>query len=57
MKWIYLVPIALLLTACGFYNDPKGVEYRQVVVSPFYGETTVVDYQPVDVTGSRMEYY
>jgi len=57
MKGIYLIPLALLLGACGYINT-EVVEYRQVVVTPPYADVVSVDYEPVDVTTSTIvDYY
>ena len=55
MKWMTWIPVVLLLTACGFTNT-QVIEYQQVVVPP-YEELTVVDYVPVDVTNTTVEFY
>jgi hypothetical protein len=46
MKWIPLLPLVLLLSAC----TRDVVEYRQVLVTPPCGTLTLVDVAPVDVT-------
>lgn len=56
MKWTVLIPLALLLSACGFRNT-EIVEYRQVTVVPPYETITIVDDVPVDVTTTTIEYY
>lgn len=58
MKWIFLVGLALLSTAC-VYSSANVVEYRQVTVVPVV-EPAVVDVgypPPLDTTITTISYY
>lgn len=61
MKWIMLIPVVLLVTACGCYTNT--IEYQQVNVSPvvarpvYYDTLTMIDPKPVDVTATIIQYY
>lgn len=56
MRWIALFPLLLILAGCGT-DVVNSVEYREVVVPPMYGQPTVIDTTPVDVTKTRVYYY
>jgi hypothetical protein len=57
MKWISLIAPVLFLSACGYINT-ETIAYRQVLVTPVPEDTyTVVDYSPVDVTDTMIEFY
>jgi len=59
MKWITLIPVVLLLAACGYttINSTEVVEYREVMVAPPYETVDIVDEEPVDVTTTTVQYY
>lgn len=58
MKWIILLTLALLSTAC-VYSSDELVQYRQVTVTPVV-EPAVVDTEypgPLDVSGTTVSFY
>lgn len=55
MKWMSVLGLALFLSACGF-TTTEVVEYESVYAPP-YEETVVVDYAPVNITTTTIEYY
>ncbi|VEG91293.1 hypothetical protein [Legionella spiritensis] len=57
MKWIALIPVIFLLSACCCTRNTEVVEYRQVTVAPPYQSITILDEEPVDVTTTTVEYY
>lgn len=57
MKWITLIPVVLILSACGYVASTEVVEYREVLVTPPYESITIVDEEPVDVTTTTVQYY
>lgn len=56
MKWIALVPVALILSACCCTNR-EVIAYKQVLVAPPCETVSVVDVEPVDVTTTTVQYY
>lgn len=56
MKGFLLLPLALLLTACGVTNT-EVIQYREVTVAPPYSTIQVIQDEPVDVTTTTVEYY
>ncbi|WP_367606409.1 hypothetical protein [Legionella sp. W05-934-2] len=57
MRWIAIVPLALLLSACGTLYTSEVVSYRTVTVDPSPPTFVIVDEAPVDVTMTEIDYY
>ena len=55
MKWLMIVPVFTLLTACGYTTRTDVIEYQQVVPATY--TTSVVYEEPVDVTTTVVDYY
>lgn len=59
MKWIGIIPLILILTACGF-RGREVIEYQQVVVTPVCDTVSYarpIYTAPVDVTITNIDYY
>lgn len=56
MKGLIIGSLILFLSACGF-TTPEVVEYQQVIVTPPYADAVNIDYTPIDVTTSVVDYY
>lgn len=64
MKWIALLPIVALLTACGCCTNRGITEFRSVTYTPtvvaapiYYDPVTIIDQDPIDVTTTTIDYY
>lgn len=57
MRWIAIVPLALLLSACGWVYNTEVVSYRTVEVDPAPPTFVIMDDAPVDVTTTEVDYY
>ena len=56
MKGLIIGALMIFLTACGF-TRPDVVEYQQVIVTPPYADAINIDYRPIDVTRTVVDYY
>jgi hypothetical protein len=58
MKWLGLLALFGLLSACGTVTRTQIVEYREVSIAPVVNEVTIIDDEdPVDMTTTTIEYY
>ncbi|AHE66180.1 hypothetical protein [Legionella oakridgensis] len=56
MKGILLLPILLMLTACGFMND-ETIETQEVLAPPVKNKFLFVEYDTgIDVTHTKIKY-
>ena len=57
MRWIAMIPLVLMLSACGWVYNSEVVSYRTVTVDPAPPTFVVMENFPVDVTTTEIDYY
>lgn len=57
MRWMAILPLALMLSACGWVYDTEVVTVRTVAVQPVPPTFVITDDAPLDVTTTEIDYY